>query len=652
MTISTYKAGELTVSSELPIIADINSLADKAILAVDLLSESLKTAENLNKIFYLTMPQDGYFSDTFYKLVVNTYDAATDTYTYKFIATFIANDDLNVDNLPTLMALLENYPKFQNALPKPGSAILVDYILDDQTYGTRADVQNHLSELGTIQTPWTILGYNKTIPQYVKYRCKTDDGFDYKYVSSVDDTSVDATVDGATTKLFIKHSWENANKIDENDCTGLLRPIAAGCKTYARAPGGFARTDTFTETEFTVESVSPEIARNIVAKDGGTHTYGNNNPYDCPATIIVDGKTYAFCGYTVTVQSTNLLTDKFNGTYTDTIVFDAGEDKYAVAVNKYEAGKTYCKRSGLSFTTMSPTAGAAIDEEEVYEYDSAAKTMICKSAYVQDFYEYGTELSGVSTDGTEHLAGTVPAVGTLITSDSLSVENNNYWDASAKKYSNAYGCNKWCQSNVRTFMNFEEGKNDYAAAFAKKNPFDKNSTSGLAGGNSYMLKLSKDADFLKYVSPAVNRNAVPDKQYNTAGANARFRGSFVAYKEEEKASITGSKVNVSHDVDKFFLISYTEVGFTTENANIDKFDATSDFTDVYLTGNNATSNQTRKKYKYLASGELDASSATWWLRSPRCSNPQIVAYVTTTGGYSSYYYASTSYRLSPACTLY
>lgn len=56
MTISTYKAGELTVSSELPSLADITALADKAILAVDSLSESLKTAENLNKIFYLTMP--------------------------------------------------------------------------------------------------------------------------------------------------------------------------------------------------------------------------------------------------------------------------------------------------------------------------------------------------------------------------------------------------------------------------------------------------------------------------------------------------------------------------------------------------------------------------------------------------------------------
>ena len=65
--------------------------------------------------------------------------------------------------------------------------------------------------------------------------------------------------------------------------------------------GGFARTDTFTETEFTVESVSPKIARNIIAKDSGAHTYGNNNPYDCPATIDIDGKTYTFCGYTVTV---------------------------------------------------------------------------------------------------------------------------------------------------------------------------------------------------------------------------------------------------------------------------------------------------------------------------------------------------------------
>ena len=59
------------------------------------------------------------------------------------------------------------------------------------------------------------------------------------------------------------------------------------------------------------------------------------------------------------------------------------------------------------------------------------------------------------------------------------------------------------------------------------------------------------------------------------------------------------------------MISYTEVGFTTENTNCNKLDATSDFTDVYLTGNNATSNETRKKYKYLASGELDASSAAW-----------------------------------------
>lgn len=381
------------------------------------------------------------------------------------------------------------------------------------------------------------------------------------------------------------------------------------------------------------------------------HTYGNNNPYDCPQTITINGNVYAFCGYTVTLQSTNLLTDKFNGTYTDLIQFDAGEDKYAEAFNRYESGKTYYKRNDLSFTIMSPTFGDMIDEEEVYEYDSVAKTMTCKSAYIQDWHEYGTEISGDASAGTEHLSGTVPSVGTLITDESIKVENNNYWDASGKKYSNVFGCNKWCQSNVRTFMNFEEGKSDYADAFVKKNPFDKNSTSGLASGNSYMLKFSKDKEFLKYVAPTVNRNAVPDKQYNTAGDNTRFRGSFVAYKEEEKASITGSKVNVSHDVDKFFLINYTEVGFTTENTSFDKLDATSDFTDVYLTGNNATSNETRKKYKYLASGELDASSAYWWLRSPYCYNPQHVANVTTAGGYTSSN-AKVSNRLSPACTLY
>lgn len=137
-----------------------------------------------------------------------------------------------------------------------------------------------------------------------------------------------------------------------------------------------------------------------------------------------------------------MLTGKFNGTYNDTIVFDAGEDKYAVAANKYEAGKVYYKRNGLAFTAMTPTVDDIVAEEDVYEYDVVAKTMTCKSAYVQDWHEYGTMLSGVESEGTAHLAGTVPAVNDLITSASLSVENNNYWDGS--NYTNVTGCSKWC----------------------------------------------------------------------------------------------------------------------------------------------------------------------------------------------------------------
>lgn len=649
MKLNTFAAGDLSVETLLPMTEDVVKVANRTILTTDALTESMKTADNLNKVFFLTFADEVHPKNCFYKLVVDTYDESTGEYTYKFID---VDNDVSTGTLSELVRTLEDYPRFKDYLPQPGSAILVDYIFDDQTYGTKADVQEHLDELGTLQVPFTILGYNKTIPQYVKYRYKTDTGFDYKYVSSVDDKSVDATVDGVVAKLFIKHSWENANKIDENDCTGLLRPIVAGCKTYTRSAGGFAQTSQFTETEYNVESVSKEIARNILAKDGGTHTYGNNNPYDCPMTITVDGKIYVFCGYTVTVQSTNLLTGKFNGTYNETIVFDEGEDKYAVAANKYEAGKEYYKRNGLTFTAMSPTVDDIIAEEDVYEYNSTAKTMTCKSAYVQAWHEYGTELSGVAADGTEHLVGTVPAIGMLITNTSLSVENNNYWDTSGMKYSNVYGCNKWCQSNVRTFMNFEGGKDDYAGTFVKKNPFDKNSTSGMANGNSFMLKFAKDADFLKYVCPTVNRNAVPDKQYNTMEANASFRGSFVAYKQEEKASITGGKVNVSHDVDKFFQLSYTSASFMTENKNFDRLDATSDFTDVYPTGNNVTSNQTRKKYKYLASGELNTQSNYYQLQSPNCNIPHGIAIVNSLGGFSYNYAISKAIMLSPACTLY
>lgn len=104
--------------------------------------------------------------------------------------------------LDPMMTMLEDYPKFKDQLPAVSSDIFIDYMLNDKASdntvcNTRALVEEKQDMLSTINTPWTILGYNKTIPQYVKYRRKNYKGtYDYLYVSSVDDTTIKATVDG------------------------------------------------------------------------------------------------------------------------------------------------------------------------------------------------------------------------------------------------------------------------------------------------------------------------------------------------------------------------------------------------------------------------------------------------------------------------
>ena len=54
----------------------------------------------------------------------------------------------------------------------------------------------------------------------------------------------------------------------------------------------------------TVTKVSDGIAicpGNTVGNNN--HTYGNNCPYDAPATLVYDGKTWEFAGWNMTIQS-------------------------------------------------------------------------------------------------------------------------------------------------------------------------------------------------------------------------------------------------------------------------------------------------------------------------------------------------------------
>lgn len=83
-------------------------------------------------------------------------------------------------------------------LPEPGSKIYVDYIVRDYYISsginvateTRQDVINNVDKLSSVSIPWTVLGYNANVPQYIGYKRldSLTQTYKYIYVQSVDDT--------------------------------------------------------------------------------------------------------------------------------------------------------------------------------------------------------------------------------------------------------------------------------------------------------------------------------------------------------------------------------------------------------------------------------------------------------------------------------
>lgn len=104
----------------------------------------------------------------------------------------------------------------------------------------------------TVGITWKVLGYNASIPEYVKYK----NGSEYVFVPST--------------------------------VSGLLTPITAG-------RGAFTREYNPTTGDFTYTSVGS------VTAVSGSFTYGNNCTFDVPMSVTVDGKEYTFTGYNITI---------------------------------------------------------------------------------------------------------------------------------------------------------------------------------------------------------------------------------------------------------------------------------------------------------------------------------------------------------------
>lgn len=113
-----------------------------------------------------------------------------------------------------------------------------------------------------VDTDWQILGYNASIPKYVKYK------------------------DASGNKIYV-------DVFPDTTPTASLITDFTQAKAYANKDG----------TNFVGDVENPS----------GTFTYGNNNTYTVPASITVNGNQYSFCGYNVTIISKCGLAAKFEG---------------------------------------------------------------------------------------------------------------------------------------------------------------------------------------------------------------------------------------------------------------------------------------------------------------------------------------------------
>ena len=146
------------------------------------------------------------------------------------------------------MKNLEDFNNSQDKLPAVGTYIKVPYKVDPKG--------------NPVDTDWQILGYNGSIPKYVKYK---DAKGNRVYVDIFPDTSPIAPLitDFTTAKAY-------ANKDGTKFVGNVTNPL-------------------------------------------GTFTYGNNNTYTVPTSITVNSTSYTFAGYNATVMSKYGLAAKYDG---------------------------------------------------------------------------------------------------------------------------------------------------------------------------------------------------------------------------------------------------------------------------------------------------------------------------------------------------
>lgn len=157
-----------------------------------------------------------------------------------------------------IVSALEGGADDSNPITISGNTLSVGGALNNVSFDSGAE--------SPVPTTWINLGYNKSIPEYVKYRRVFGIGY--------------------------KHVWVRSVK------SGFIAPISVGDTVYVRSFNSLTLENDYVESigDGTITAVGEE-----------TFTYGNNCTYSVPMSITTSQGEYTFCGYNITLQSEALL---------------------------------------------------------------------------------------------------------------------------------------------------------------------------------------------------------------------------------------------------------------------------------------------------------------------------------------------------------
>ena len=162
------------------------------------------------------------------------------------------------------------YTKFDKIVEQLESGLYNDtnpLTIDDipLTVGTsNLTFKYHVDLLGKdmgYNEPCMVLGYNASIPEYVKYK-------------------------NGDERIYVK-SYKGGEDV---------QPIVVGDEVFKKKYNAYTYEVTYETLNKTVTSIN-----------SNKFTYGNHNTYDVPMSITVDGKEYSFAGYNITFQTKHAL---------------------------------------------------------------------------------------------------------------------------------------------------------------------------------------------------------------------------------------------------------------------------------------------------------------------------------------------------------